>query len=187
MRKQEKGGKRSHPLLSLTQRQTLFTRKRGRGGKTTSERGCGSSELPLHPFLPPSSRVNLAELLSSLTMWAGTNNQILSTVVDRVNCWGEVGGRVAKRRGVWGGMSEAPCQSAQNGGALKWGPPSHSQSLLRSRGQGLQGGLRLPREYTKERELKRCFGIGKSAWKRSRGRERERKKSSRLNSVTSCT
>ncbi len=91
-----------------------------------------------------------------------------------------MGGRVAKRRGVWGGMSEAPCQSAQNGGALKWGPPSHSQSLLRSRGQGLQGGLRLPREYTKERELKKCFGIGKSAWKRSRGREREKKQSSKF-------
>jgi len=48
MREQERGGKHS-----LTQRQTLFTRKRGRGGKTTSERGCGSSELPLHP-IPPS-------------------------------------------------------------------------------------------------------------------------------------
>lgn len=60
-----------------------------------------------------------------------------------------------------GGMSDGPCQSAEDGGALKWGPPSHSQTVLRSRGQGLQGGLRLPREYTKELELKRCFGIGK--------------------------
>lgn len=159
----EKAGKSSYPLLVLTQRQTPFTQKRGRGGKTTSERGCGSRELPLHPFLPPSTRVNLAELLSSLTMWAGTNNQILSTVVDRANSHGEVrwGVGVCKKEGSVGGMSEAPCQSAQNSGALKWGPPSHSQSLLRSRGQGLQGGLRLPREYTKERELKRCLGLGR--------------------------
>lgn len=58
-------------------------------------------------------------------------------------------------------MREAPCQSARDARALKWEPPSHSQSLLQSRGQGLRGGLRLPCEYTKEQELKRCFGVGK--------------------------
>lgn len=84
-------------------------------------------------------------------------------------------------------MSEAPCQSAQNGGTLKWGPPSHSQSLLRSRGQGLQGGLRVPREYTKERELKRCFGIGKRGRVCGRGTEEggggEKKQSSKFRNI----